>query len=388
MNIVLSFSLMLFCGFIVGKLLKRLGLPSVTGYIITGIIFGESVLGLQTYEQVHRLKPITNLGLGIIALVIGEELIIKEIKELGLVIFNITLFQALGTILIVILTLLLIGVSLPLAVILGVIASATAPAATTAVIEEYDAKGPYTRTLLATIAIDDAICIIIFGAALAIVQGIIDGGGLILVMFREPFIEIIGSLTTGLLLAWLLFHLGKYIKKKGDYLVIVVSILLLDMELARLFQLSPLLVNMMVGFSFVNFFNSRHELREIVKIIKEPIYVAFFTLAGAKLHLNVLLQTGIIGIIFIISRIAGKLGGAWLGALISGASKKIRRYVGLGLIPQAGVAVGLVFIATEAFPQFSEIITSVVLASITVSELIGPLAVKIALAKVGEINTN
>ncbi|SDC59265.1 MULTISPECIES: cation:proton antiporter [unclassified Candidatus Frackibacter] len=386
MNIVLSFSLMLFSGFIVGNLFKRMGIPSITGYILTGVVFGESVLGIQTHEYVEALAPITNLGLGLIALTIGEELIIDELKRLGSTIISITFFQFLGTFIVVLSVMLLFGVALPLALILSAIASATAPAATTAVIEECKAKGPFTSTLLATIAIDDAVCIILFGLVLAVDQVLINGGGSLLSMIGQPFIEIFGSIIAGLIIAKILAFLAHRTRLKKEYLLIVLTTVLLDMELADMYHLSPLLVNMVAGFTLTNFFNSQHEIREVIEVAEVPIFVAFFTLAGAELQLGALFNTGVLGIAFIASRMIGKILGSWTGATVSKASTKVRRYLGLGLIPQAGVGVGLVFVAAEAFPQFNEILTSLVLASVAVSELIGPLAAKFALEKAGEIN--
>ncbi|SJZ51825.1 cation:proton antiporter [Selenihalanaerobacter shriftii] len=322
MNLVLAFSLMLLSGFIVGSLFNKIGIPSITGYILTGVVFGESVLGIETHEYVKTLAPITNLGLGLIALTIGEELIIDELKKLGFTIISITFFQFLGTFMVVLSIMLLFGVSLPLALILSAIASATAPAATTAVIEEYKAKGPFTSTLLATIAIDDAVCIMLFGLVLAVDQVLINGGGSIMSMIGQPFIEIFGSIIVGLIIAKLLAFLAHRTKLKKEYLLIVLTTVLLDMELADAYHLSPLLVNMTAGFALTNFFDSQHEIKEVIEAAEVPIFVAFFTLAGAELQLDALFSTGLVGVAFIVSRIVGKVLGAWTGATISKAPKK------------------------------------------------------------------
>ncbi|ADL12625.1 cation:proton antiporter [Acetohalobium arabaticum] len=387
MDIVLGFSLLLFCGFIVGSLLKKLGIPSITGYIITGVIFGESVLGIQTYEQVETLVPITNLGLGIIALTIGEELVLGELKELGASIFNITLLQFLASFMFVVGGMLLFDVALPLALILGVMAATTGPAAITAVIEEYKTEGPFTNTLLATVALNDVLCIMAFGLTMTAAELLVNGsGGSILTMLSMPVIEIVGSIIVGYLIAWLFSFLAHKIDHQKEYLLIVLTVVLMTMQLAGRYHLSPLLINLMAGFALTNFFNAQHEIREVIEAVEVPIYVAFFTLAGAKLHLGALFNTGIIGIAFIFFRVLGKILGARAGAVISNSIPSIKNYLGVSLIAQAGVAVGLIFIASSNFPQFSDIITSVVLASVAISELLGPLAAKLGLTKADEVN--
>jgi len=387
MNLLLSFSLMLLSGFIIGNLFKKIGIPTVTGYILTGIIFSEAVLGIQTHEYVKSLAPITSLGLGVISLTVGEELLIKDLKNIGKSILSISFFQLLITFGLVAGGLLLLGVSLPLALILGAIASANAPAEAVAVIEEYKAKGPLTNTLLATIAVGDVASIIFFGGIMALVASLMGSAeGSLLSLLGEPIIEVAGSVILGLIIAWILHYFAHHTKLEKDYLLVVLAIIFIDIELASYLHLSALLVNIVAGFALTNFFDCRHEIKEVIEAIEVPLFIAFFTLAGAELNFAVLSQVGLIGIGYVVTRIVGKLLGTWLGAKVSSSPQVVSNYLGWGLIPQAGVGIGLAIVVSEKFPEIGSIVTSIILTSVAINALIGPLAIKTALIKSGEIN--
>ncbi|SJZ51838.1 cation:proton antiporter [Selenihalanaerobacter shriftii] len=387
MNLLLSFGLMLLCGFVVGNLFKKIGIPTVTGYIITGILFGESILGIQTHEHIKRLAPVTGLGLGVISLTIGEELLIEDLKKAGKSILSISLFQLLITFILVAGGLTLLGVQLPIALILGAIASANAPAETVAVIEEYRAQGPLTSRLLGTLAVGDLFAIMFFGGIMAIVGTLNTGAShSILSSLSEPMIEIIGSIIVGIIVAGILHYFAHHTKLEKDYLLVVLAVLFIDIELANYLHLSSLLINITAGFTLANLFDCRHEIKEVIEVIEVPLFIAFFTLAGAELDFSILSQVGIIGTTYIVARIIGKLLGAWLGAKASNSSRVISRYLGWGLIPQAGVGIGLSIVVSEKFPEIGSVITSIILASVAVNALIGPLAIKSALTKAGEVN--
>lgn len=388
MEMVLFIGLILVAGFTFGKLINYLKLPAVTGYLVAGLFFGPSLLGIVSPELITELTPVNSIALGLIAFLIGGEFSLKQLKQCGKTSVVIAVVQVIGAFLFVTLSLtLLAGVELYKALIFGAISTATAPAATIMVLRQYKAKGPLTENLLAVVAIDDALCLIIFGLCMAVAKvmaGKVSGG--LLAMVATPLWEILGSLLLGIIFGWLLLLISSRFKEQEDKLVVTLGLILGLTGLAEALHLSSLLTCMTMGCMVVNLFPQESgRLFALVKSIDTPIYVLFFVLAGANLELAVLQKVGVIGVVFIISRVLGKMLGAWLGAVLSHAPRTVQKYLGLGLIPQAGVAIGLSLMVQQNFAEIAEVVTTVVLGAVVIYEIIGPFFAKLAITKAGEV---
>ncbi len=415
--IISTVGLVLIFGFLGSRIARKIGLPSVTGYIFAGMAIGKSLLGWVVGEPDSTtalfLDNISIAALGLIAFSIGSELHFSKLKQLGKEVVPIALSESLGALLLVSGSiafiawlfpgLLFTSASfvdvLPLALILGAISTATAPAATIAVINEYRARGPLTDTLIATVALDDGFCIMIFGlvfpVALAVAGGVDAGVGLTFSgIILVPLREILFSLGLGALVGLAISRLLRFIPGRGGHLIIIFGFILLLSGVAEYQHLSPLLTNMAFGFLLTNLSGKNSKISGALATIEPPLFVAFFTIAGIHLDLRLVAGVGILGALYFLSRIAGKSGGAALGAYIVKAPPLVRRYLGLGLLPQAGVAIGLVILVGDhpllktmridgrALP---DIITNCILATVALNELIGPLAAKLALRLAGAI---
>lgn len=390
LNIVFAIGILLVIGYFGARFARKIKLPEVTGYIIAGILIGPGCLHLIPASILEEgLSPIIDIALGVIAFLIGANLNIRKIRQVGKSILWITSLQAVGTFLIVTFAILafspfiskLLNTQasiLPFALVLGAIASATAPAATVAVVKELKAKGSLTTTLLAVVALDDALAIVIFG----ICNAIATTGHLVI----TPFIEVVGALALGIIAGFILRLLSKYLKTAAGFLIMSLGMVCLVSGISIKFNLSLLLSNMAVGFIIAN--GLRRDLRYVLSLdnITPPLYATFFVLAGTFLRFTTLAKVGLLGLAFIVARVVGKTSGAALGGTISRAPQSIRKYLGIALLPQAGVAVGLV-LAAEAnpgFAAFGDIMINIVLASVAINEIIGPPLTAFALRQAGE----
>lgn len=414
-----SVGLILLFGFLGSRLARRIGLPSVTGYIFSGVIVGHSMLGwirdVPDSPLSIALENISIMALGIIAFDIGAELRLAKLRRTGKNVLPIALLESLGAFLAVAGTIMLIswvfpgllvrGATLadilPLALILGAISSATAPAATLAIINEYRARGPLTETLLGVVALDDGFCIMIFGITFPVALSLACGAAgdcafSLYGLLVDPLREILFSLSLGAIAGLLIAMVLQRVRGKSSHMVIILGIILLLCGLAMHWHLSPLLTNMAFGCVLANFSRRISSAMSALESLEPPLFVAFFTIAGIHLNLRLMATIGFLGAAYFLARIIGKSGGAGLGAYISRAPRSVRRYVGLGLIPQAGVAIGLVLLVQDHFAlakltlggqPITAIIANCILANVALNELLGPLAAKIALSKAGEIKT-
>lgn len=388
MSIVFFLGFILLAGFGAGKLINYLKLPAVTGYLLIGLLVGPSLLGLVSAETMELLAPINTIALSIIAFLIGDEFSFKQLKKCGKSAILIAIFEVLGAFACVTLTLhFLAGVELYIALIFGAISSATAPAATIMVLREYKAKGPLTDNLLAVVAIDDALCLIVFGLATAVakvISGKVTGG--VAAMIAAPIWELLGSLLLGGVFAVVLMTVSRRFREQYDKLVVALGMIFAVAGIAEFFHLSSLLACMAMGCAAVNLVPKETDrVFRIIKSIDTPIYVLFFVAAGANLHLGVLAKVGLIGVAYIISRVLGKMLGAAFGAKLGQASSTVRKYLGLGLVPQAGVAIGVTLLVQQDFPEIAGFVTTVILGSVVVYEIIGPFCSKLAITKAGEV---
>lgn len=387
MDILVKISIVLLAGILGGKLAKRLHLPSVTGYLLGGLIIGPSIGKLLTDSDIEGFSIVNDIALAAIAFSIGSEFSWKELKKVGGKIFTVTLFQALITILMVFLTsYYLLNQSFQFSILLAAIAAATAPAATTMVINQYRANGPLTKTILPVVAIDDAVCVMSFGIAMALVR--ITSGGADVSFFQmmtQPVIEIAGSLILGIIIGLVLVFFANRAANQDELLGIVLALIVAGGGLANMLHLSPILLCMSLGATITNMMQNSRKAFDSLHYFTPPLYVFFFTLAGAGLHLSVLGKLGILGVGYVIARAVGKIGGAALGAKVVGYPKVIIHNLGLGLLPQAGVAIGLAMVAKQQLPNLGGRLSTIVLGGVFVYEIIGPIAAKIAIQRAGEI---
>lgn len=377
--------LMLFCGLLMGRLAKLVGLPNVTGYIVGGLIIGPYVLGIVSSGMAEGLNIISEMALGFIALSIGAEFELSYFREVGKAPVIIAVLEGLFAIAFVTAGLLIMGFELPLTVILGAIASATAPAATIMVIRQYQANGPVTKTLLSVVALDDAVALIAFGFAVAITKSLTNADGDLLMGILDPSITLLLSIVIGVVSALILLIPMRFFKKTSNRTCAVVGIVFLTLTLADYFGASSLLACMVLGAVFTNISQDAASVFRIADNLTPPIFMLFFVLSGARLDVTLIPAIGVIGVGYILLRVLGKLSGAWLGAVISKAPKTVRKYLGWALVPQAGVAIGLTLVADQVVPEYAPRIRTVILCATLIYELIGPVISKMALKKAGEI---
>lgn len=388
LDALLSVAIVLFTGLIFGKLITYLRLPNVTGFLIGGLVIGPSVLNVLSLESIQSLGIISQIALGFIAFTIGLSFKVSYFKRVGWTPIVIAIFEATLAVLVVQIALLLAGFELSLAIVLGAIAAATAPAATVMVIKQYKAKGPLTDTLLSVVAVDDAIALILFGFAAAIAQTLLgtNASTNLLMGILMPIFEIVLALIIGAVVGIALKYVLKMYSTRGARLSILIGGVFLITGLSTLFGVSELLANMAGGVLLTNISLDAQRMDEMTDYITPPIYMMFFVISGARLQLSIVPTIGLLGVIYILFRVVGKLSGAYIGARVMKAPKTIRRYLGPMLIPQAGVAIGLTAIAEKLVPEHAAEITAVVLVGTLVYEFVGPVITKLALQKAGETN--
>ena len=396
MNALLCLAIAMAIGLGLTRLAKLIGLPNVTAYLLAGLAMRYLMQALNcTYFE--GLDIISNVALGFIAFSIGSSFKLKHLKEIGKSVVVITCFQALTTVVIV--DLVLVGlhfanlVDLPTALCLGAIATATAPAATLMVVRQYRARGIVTDTLLPVVAFDDAIGLVVFAVSLAIAKVLAVEGGSINVMdvLVMPLLEIIASLAIGSVIGVALSYLAKVFKSRANRISLCIVAVFAGVGLSKVFgngfELSDLLTCMSIGVFYVNLNKESGSVMDIMDRWTAPLFMLFFIISGSELDPLVIPSVGIIGIAYLVSRSAGKYFGARLGAKVVNADHNVRKYLGLTLLPQAGVAIGMAQKVknTPALSGVADAIVTVTLCATLVYELVGPLITKWALEKAGEI---
>ena len=397
MNLVLALGIIVIAGFLGGLAAGKLKFPRVTGYIIIGVLLSPSLLNIIHAETVVNLDIITDITLGFIAYLIGGSLKTESLRGLGKSITWITLFQSLGAWFLVALFLAILGhlvipgqtfwqFYFPIAFIIGAISCATAPAATMAIISEYKARGPLTTTLLAVVALDDAIGILAFAIAAGICQPLVSSIDISFYqMLGVPFLHIVESAAIGIVFGVALMYISRLARTRELLLVVVFGVIMLCVGLTRYLGISSILASMVVGFIIVNKVK-RKEMFLVVEEIEDVFFAMFFVLAGLHFDLSVLKVAGILALLIVLTRCMGKYFGARVGATISHAPDNVKRYLGFALLPKAGVTIGLVLIAALKFPTFGTVMLNAVLASTIINELVAPPLTKYAISKAGESN--
>ena len=397
MNLILVIGIIIVIGFFGGVVAKRLKFPRVTGYIIIGVLLSPSVLNLVSRATIEGLDIITYAALGIIAYSIGGRLRLEPLRKLGRSIAWITPFQSLGAWLIVTLVIAFLAPLIlaipnatfyqtyfPMAFIIGAIACATAPALTLAVVHEYKATGPLTTTLLAVVALDDAIAVIAFAIAVGIAQPLVNGGGISgYQMFGLPFLDIVKSIGIGAAFGFALIYIARLVRTRALLLVVVLGVITLCVGVTNLLGVSLIMANMVVGFIVANRVK-RSDPFIVIDGIEDVVFAIFFVLAGMHFDASVMKIAGILGVLIFAFRFIGKYFGTRAGATISHAQDTVKKYLGFALVPQAGVAIGLALLAKSAFPTFGAIILNAVLASVIINELVAPPLTRYAIFKAGE----
>jgi Kef-type K+ transport system membrane component KefB len=379
-----SVGILLMVGYGLGKLASRVNLPEITGFILAGILMGDTVTGIIPHHMGQDLRLVTEVALGLIAITIGGEFYAAKLRRLGSAIAIITVVQIMASFGAVTLALTLFGLPLPFAMLMGAIASATAPAATVAIVQSLRARGKFVDYLYGVVALDDAGAVILFGVVFAVATGFVaDAGGhageLVVHAFREVGLSIVVGAVSGFLI-----HIFARRKSNGnEVLIITLGMLFLTTAFAIVFELSPLLTNMTAGAVVINLGPQNHRIFRFLEPFTPPVYALFFVIAGTELRPQILMQTEILtlGALYILARAAGKYGGVYLGSAWSGVEPEIRKNLGICMLPQAGVAIGLVLLIqasplmTGLSPEYTRIVdtmVNVILLSVFVNELLGP----------------
>jgi len=409
MATLLSVSIALLAGLLMTRVLKPFKMPDVTAYLLAGVLVGPFCVGLlgieglgfTSMEAVETLSLASSVALGFIAFSIGNEFRLEELKHIGRQAVVVGVFQALVATLFVDLALLGLHfafpslISQPQAIILGAIATATAPAATLMVVRQYKAKGPVTDLLLPVVALDDAVGLIVFAVSFGIARTLISGTIDFVSIFINPLIEIFASLLLGAVMGWLLTQLEKLFHSNTNRLSMTIAFVFLTVSLSMLkFEIGPvhigfssLLVCMMLGTVFCNTCPLSEDLMEKADRWTAPLFALFFVISGAELELNVFANVAIVGVgvIYILFRSAGKIFGSFISTKWTHCPPATCKYLGITLLPQAGVALGMCALAAKELGAEGNLIRNITLFAVLVYELVGPMMTKWALTKAGDI---
>ena len=341
-----------FLGLYIGKSMKYIKLPSIVGCMIIGMLAGPSFFNILTDSLQEDLSFITELALGFVALSIGLELSVKSLKNQGIGIVSVIFAESFGAFFVVAGGVYFLTKNLPLALIIGSLAPASDPAGTIAVIKEYKTKGELTKALYAVTGFDDGLAIIIFGFAASMAKMLLmKNGDSIIMDLLEPLKEIVFSFIIGLLISGIITFLIRKLKNTSEVLILVFACVMITNGISTLLHLSLILTNMIIGITIINTQSEAivRKLEEQLSNIMPLFFVLFFAIAGAHLHIAVLPAMGLLGIVYIIGRATGLIGGAYLGGFIGNLPDEVRKNVGLGILCQAGVAIGLALIIKQDF---------------------------------------
>jgi Kef-type K+ transport system membrane component KefB len=384
----LKISIVLAVGLLGGKLANLVKLPNVSGYLVVGLLLGPSFFNLVSPTDAKSLEIISELALAFIAFSIGSEFVLKDMKEYGKKIFIITIAEVIGAILVVFSVMYFIfRKDFAFSIVIASMSAATAPAATLLVIRQYRANGPLTRTILPVVALDDIFGIMAFGIAITLAKMSVSGiKPSFISLVADLSVEIFGSLIAGLVIGLVLTVVLRKIKGNDDYQVASLIAIGLGVGVSNLLGLSPLLTNIMIGTTLVNLLRRPDKAFKSVNNFVPAFYVLFFTLAGASLDLSILKSIGLIGIVYVFARGLGKYFGSLIGSLSVKAEESVTKYMGLALLPQGGVSIGLSVLVRQQLPEYATAITTIIMFSILIYETTGPIFSKFAIKKAGEIN--
>ena len=409
MSNLLSVAVAILAGLLMTRLVKAFKLPDVTAYLIAGVLIGPYCLGALGIpglgftgpDALETLSLLSKVALGFIAFAIGNEFRLSQLKHTGRQAFVVGIFQAVAAAVLVDLALLTVHLIMPdklsasQAITLGAIATATAPAATLMVVKQYKAKGELTNLLLPVVALDDAVGLVVFAVSFGIARTLQSGTVDLISIFLNPLLEIILSLTLGAILGWLLTQLEKLFHSNTNRLNLIIAFVMGTVALSMLeFHIGPvhicfssLLVCMMLGTVFCNLCPLSHDLMEKSDRWVSPLLALFFVVSGAELELSVFTDIAIVGIglVYILFRSLGKYCGSFFSTKWTDCSPNVCKYLGITLLPQAGVALGMAMTASQLGEE-GALIRNIVLFSVLIYELFGPMLTKVALTKSGDIH--
>ena len=406
-SIFLSLSIALLAGLLLSRLAKIVKLPAVTAYLISGVLIGPFVLGALgipgigiTSKQIEGFGLISDLALGFIAFSMGNEFRLSQLKKIGKQATVIGVLQALITTVVVDIALIALHfampntLSIPAAIVLASVATATAPAATLMVVKQYKAKGPVTDVLLPVVALDDAVGLVVFAISFGIARSMGTAGVRPLAIILEPLLEIVLSLLLGFVMGLLFTLCEKYFHSRSKRMAVSVTFVMMTVAISSLkfevggihIAFSSLLACMMLGTVFCNICEVSEELMDRADRWTTPVLILFFVISGAELDLSVFTQwtVVVVGIVYIFARSLGKYYGANISARMTKSDPNIVKYLGITLLPQAGVALGMAIKAIELGPD-GAIVRNITLFAVLIYEIVGPFLTKIALTKAGDI---
>lgn len=386
MEIILGLCASFIFGLLFGKIARQLKLPVVIGYLLAGILVGPNVLNLVNTATVSSMELFTTIALSFVSFEIGAGSKWSYIKRLGKKPFIIGIVCSLFTMMLVTFVLLALGNNIAFSLLLGAIASSTAPAAIMMVVHEYRAKGVLTDTILGVIGVDDILSIIMFGLVLVIAEdielGLTTSLGLL-----TPFVDIFISLIVGGILGLTLGLSSKLFKQKSNIICLILTHIFISILIGYYADMSSLLICTVMGTVFINAYNRRYTERvlDLLDYISSPMMIVFFVLSGASLSFDVIPNIGFLGIIYIFTRAFGKIVGAFIGCKLAKESKEVTKNLGPSLLSQTGLAIGLAVIAKGALKDDGNMIMTIVVASSFIFDLLGPYIIKRCLKKAGDI---
>ena len=390
MNELSSLGLILLLALLAGHLVQFLRVPEVTGYLLAGIALGPSVLGWVSHENLQALNVLSEVALGLILFSVGSVFHHARFVRYGRRIFFLTLIESFGAASLVSVGTILAGQSWQIAGLLGAIAIATAPASTLMVLRECNSRGPLSDTLLGIIAVNNILCL----AAYSLVAALIDleagwGGSAALIdtFYGSiyPLIwQMMGSVALGFLVGLMLAGWATKVNEQGEMLMLLAGSVLLCVGVARILDLSPLVASLSVGGTMVNLSARSRRLFQTLSRTDPPFYAIFFVIAGADLDVALVPSMGIVGAYYVLARAVGKFWGARIGARWLGLEDVVQRLLGFGLMAQAGIAVGLVLLINRRFPDYSQVVATVILSAVVIYEMFGPISTRFAIIRSGE----
>ncbi len=388
MDILLKICIVLLVGVIGGKVAGIFKLPNVSGYLVAGLFLGPSFFRYISPGDMETFSVINELALAMIAFSIGSEFVLSDMKKLGKSVLVITITEVIGAIALVFAVVFFIfNQPFEFSIVIASMSAATAPAATLLVIRQFKADGPLTRTILPVVALDDVLGIIAFAIAMSLAKiSLGQQDYSVFQMISEPVIEIGGSLILGIILGVILVFLTKKARGRDEVQMISLGAIGLATGLSNKLGFSALLTCIVMGVMLVNMSRKSKRVFNSVDDFSAPVFTLFFTLAGASLDLSILQTVGLLGIGYITARAGGKIIGAWVGAKAVKAEPAVRKYLGLALLPQGGISIGLLVVVRQQLPEFAVAISTIIMFSVLIYEVSGPIFAKIAIDKAGEIN--
>ncbi len=388
MNLLLKISIVMLVGIMGGKVARIFKLPNVSGYLVAGLFLGPSFFKFISSYDMESFSVINELALAAIAFSIGNEFVIKDMLKLGKTIVIITLAEVIGAVVIVFTVMYyLLNQPFAFSIVIASMSAATAPAATLLVIRQFKAHGPLTKTILPVVALDDVFGIIVFGIAMALAKlsrGQQDFS--VVQILSGLVIEIGGSILLGLVMGLILALIAKQSSNRDELQAASLMSIGISTGISIILGLSPLLTCIVMGTMIVNISKKSRRVFDSIDDFISPVYILFFTLAGASLDLSILISVGFIGFAYVLARAGGKMLGAWSGAKIMKANPMVTKYLGLGLLPQGGISIGLLVLVRQQLPEFAVAIGTIIMFSVLIYEVTGPIFAKLAIQKAGEIN--